>query len=189
MSRSDKDNDTPQPDEGRFFSKMPDLTGHLIFWPIAIIGVAADLWSKYWVFKWLGDKPPDYEHTVVEGFLTFVVRMNAGAAFSMASGQRGWLIAISVIAFFVVVGLFLFGGAHRRIMQVSLGLFTGGIIGNLYDRIDTGLVRDFIDVVYWPGKHWPAFNVADSMLCTAVGLIIICNLTSASSRKSAHRQK
>jgi signal peptidase II len=34
-------------------------------------------------------------------------------------------------------------------------------------------VRDFIDVVYWPGKHWPAFNVADSMLCAAVALIII----------------
>jgi len=58
----------------------------------------------------------------------------------------------------------------------------------LYDRIfNDGRVRDFIDIVYWPGKHWPAFNVADSLLVIAVGLIIASNLLSG--EDSATEQK
>jgi signal peptidase II len=59
------------------------------------------------------------------------------------------------------------------LVHVALGLFAAGVCGNLYDRIfNDGLVRDFIDV-YYRQHHWPAFNVADSMLCIAVGLGII----------------
>ena len=54
-------------------------------------------------------------------------------------------------------------------VQVALGLFAAGVSGNLWDRIfNGGQVRDFIDVVYWPGRHWHTFNVADAMLCIAV---------------------
>jgi signal peptidase II len=77
----------------------------------------------------------------------------------------------------MVFAIFLFGGCKQRLMTVALGLFTAGVLGNLYDRIfNDGLVRDFIDVVYWPGRHWPAFNVADSMLCIAVAILIISML-------------
>jgi lipoprotein signal peptidase len=51
-------------------------------------------------------------------------------------------------------------------------------------------VRDFVDVVYWPGRHWPAFNVADSMLCAAVVLLLLSNLfTHWSYRRRARRRK
>ena len=69
-----------------------------------------------------------------------------------------------------------------KIFVVALSLFAAGVAGNLYDRaFNDGLVRDFIDIMYWPGKHWPAFNVADSMLCTAVGLLILSSLLSPKS--------
>ena len=75
-------------------------------------------------------------------------------------------------------------------MHVALGLFTAGICGNLWDRIfNDGRVRDFIDIVYWPGKHWPAFNIADSMLCIGVGLMIISSLTEQSYRKCVQQRK
>ena len=76
-------------------------------------------------------------------------------------------------------------------MHAALGLFAAGICGNLYDRIfNNGLVRDFIDVVYWSGRHWPAFNFADSMLCIGVGVVIISGLfTEKSARKHAQQRK
>ena len=64
-------------------------------------------------------------------------------------------------------------------MCAALGLFMGGVAGNLYDRLfNDGMVRDFIDV-YWRGWHWPAFNVADSMLCVAVGIFVVRSLLTA----------
>ena len=168
---------------------------HLIFWPIAIFGIIADLWSKSAMFEWLGELDNgefvlgNGEFVVVEGFFKFVMRLNDGAAFSIASGQRIILVSISIIAMVAVVGIFLFGGERRKIMQVSLGLFLGGIVGNLYDRMfNEGFVRDFIDI-YWKDHHWPTFNIADSMLCTAVGLMIIGSFIAASSQKPAHQQK
>ena len=146
---------------------------HAIFWPIVVAGVVGDLWSKAAIFEWLIGRG-GRTFTIVDGFLRLVLAVNDGAAFGIAAGRQGFLVSVSVVALVVVLGVFLFGGSKQRLVNVALGLFTAGICGNLYDRIfNDGLVRDFIDVVYWPGKHWPAFNVADSMLCVAVGLMII----------------
>jgi signal peptidase II len=169
--------------------QLPSPKAHLIFWPLMVAGVVLDLWSKQAVFNWLSTRPAN-ESVLVHGFLKLVMRENSGAAFSIAIGQTPLLIAVSIVALIVMVAVFLFGDARQKVTQVALSLFTAGIIGNLYDRVfNDGFVRDFVDVVYWPGKHWPAFNVADSMLCVGVGLLIISNLTSASSQKPAHRQK
>ena len=103
-----------------------------------------------------------------------VRRWESGAAFGIAAGQRNILVIFSIVAMFVIIGIFLFGGNKSKLVNISLGLFMAGICGNLYDRaFNEGQVRDFLDIIYWPGKHWPAFNIADSMLCIAVGLLII----------------
>ncbi len=171
------ENADQNPEPVKLFSRksLPDAKAHAIFWPIVVVGVVADLWSKSAVFNWLINEPYQ-EYSVIDGLFKMVMRVNDGAAFSIASGQRVGLVSISVIAMVVVLGIFFFGHVKHRIMQVALGLFTAGIIGNLYDRaFNEGLVRDFLDF-YVGDHHWPAFNVADSMLCTAVGLILISNL-------------
>ena len=49
-----------------------------------------------------------------------------------------------------------------------MGLFLGGVVGNMFDRLIRGRVVDFIDFTYWP-----AFNVADAALTvSAIGLVI-----------------
>lgn len=167
---------------------MPRLAGHLMFWPIVIIGAIFDLWTKSAVFEWLKTKP-NQEVTLIDGLLKFVIGGNRGAAFGIAQGQTALLITISAIALIVVLVIFLSGRIHGKLMQTALALFTAGIIGNFYDRaFNDGCVRDFIDV-YWREHHWPTFNAADSMLCVAVGLMIIANLTSPSSQKPAPEQK
>jgi signal peptidase II len=55
---------------------------------------------------------------------------------------------------------------------VALGLISGGIIGNLIDRLRVGYVIDFLDF-HIGRNHWPAFNVADSAICVGVVLYII----------------
>jgi len=156
--------------------KYPSLNDHILFWTIMATGVVADLWSKTAVFKWLGwEETPDRVHPVIEGFFTIVMRVNYGAAWSIATGQRVLLLSVSVIALFVVIGIFILGNIRHKLMEVALALFTAGIIGNLYDRaFNGGGVRDFLDFNIF-GYPWPAFNIADSMLCVAVGLLIIFN--------------
>jgi signal peptidase II len=168
---------------------MPGLKAQFVFWFIAVGGAALDLWSKAAVFEWLYQQR---FYTVIDGFLRIVTAENAGAAFGIASGQRVLLISISSVALVAVLVIFFVSGKRLQLIHIALGLFSAGICGNLYDRIfNDGRVRDFIDIVYWPGKHWPAFNVADAMLCIAVGLMIISNLfaTETTEKEHAQRQK
>ena len=158
---------------------LPDKTAHLIFWPIAILGLVFDLWTKHAVFAVLrlGES-----RSIIGSVLSWSPALNDGAAFGIAHGRQVLLVGVSAVALVVIVGVFLFGAARQRLVQVALGLFTAGVCGNLWDRMfNEGQVRDFIDVVYWPSKHWHTFNVADAMLCIAVGLLVVTTLFTDSS--------
>jgi signal peptidase II len=186
VTKSEKEQDAARPKNGRVFSSLsgqsawPDLYAHFIFWPILVIGFIADLLTKSIIFKWL---KPGESYSVINNFFQLTAVENAGAAFGMANGQRALLITVSAVATIVILGIFFVGGIKKRLTQVALGLFIAGVLGNLYDRIfNDGLVRDFIDITYWPDKHWPAFNIADSVLCIAVALLIIANLKTKSER-------
>ena len=108
----------------------------------------------------------------------------------MAQERRWLLVAVSVGAR-IAIACFLLSKIEHTLVYAALGLLAAGVCGNLYDRLfHDGLVRDFIEVVYWPGKHWPSFNVADSMLCIAVGLLILSSFfTRQPSQKPAPPQK
>ncbi len=169
---------------------LPDKIAHLIFWPTAILGLVLDLWTKHAVFAALRDEP-DQSRTIIDGFLTLRLALNDGAAFGIASGNRVFLVGVSTVALAIILGFFLFGAVRQRIVQLAMGLFAAGVCGNLWDRaFNEGRVRDFIDVVYWPGRHWHTFNLADTMLCVAVGLLIIATLfTDSSDRKHDRPQR
>jgi len=195
MTELNREQDGARPISGRAFLKrralvLPGLTAQLIFWPLMTAGFVLDLWSKKAVFDRLQQQQTG-SVSIIDGFLRLVMAENAGAAFGIATGRTHLLVALSVIALVVIFAVFLLGRAEQKLAHVALGLFAAGICGNLYDRIfNNGLVRDFIDVVYWPGKHWPAFNVADTMLCVGVGLIIVSGFfTGKSSRKRAQQHK
>ncbi|MFC1738009.1 signal peptidase II [Planctomycetota bacterium] len=161
---------------------MPDLTAHLIFWSLAVVGFALDLWTKAAVFEWLWTKPGG-SVSVIDGFFRLTAVQNPGAAFGLADGHRFLLISVSIIAAVVIFAVFLFAGIKTRLTHIALGLFGAGIFGNLYDRLfNNGQVRDFIDIYY--GKyHWPAFNIADSALCIGVGLLVISTLRISSEKR------
>jgi len=176
--------------EGRAKVELPDGAGHLIFWSILLAGLLADLWTKQAVFAWLQDRAGQSVE-IINGILSFRLALNAGAAFGILSGRLPFLAGVSVVALLAILGVFFLATGRQRLMQVSLGLFGAGVCGNLWDRLfNGGHVRDFIDVVYWPGRHWHTFNVADALLCAAVGLLVITTfLTGSSDRTHAPPQK
>jgi signal peptidase II len=169
--------------------ERPDALAHAILWPVLLLGLALDLWTKHAVFAWL--QPVGSGAEILDGFLAFRTALNSGAAFGIASGRQPFLVGVSLVALIVIFGVFFIGGARQRLAQVALGLFAAGVGGNLWDRLfNGGMVRDFIDVVYWPGRHWHTFNVADAMLCVAVGLLVVATfLTDSSDRKHAPPRK
>ncbi len=159
---------TDNPNKPAFFSPR----AHLIFWLIVAGGIVADLWSKSAIFNWLKSQPFE-TYTVIDGLFDLVIRENTGAAWGIAAGKTTMLISFSVIAVLFVSVIYFMERQHHVLVQVALAMFTSGILGNLYDRLfNGGKVRDFLDF-YIGEHHWPAFNLADSMLCIAVGLLLL----------------
>ena len=148
-------------------------SAHLLFWSISLIGLAADLWSKSAIFNWLSPQAPQ-RYSIIDGFFQLVIVENRGAAWGLAADKTMSLVVISVLAIIVVFGMFLFGRKLQMVVVLALALFAAGICGNLYDRLfNQGRVRDFLDF-YYKDWHFPAFNIADSMLTIAVfGLILM----------------
>ena len=99
---------------------------HLIFWPVFIIGFAADLWSKYAAFNWLSSMFPQ-RYSIIDGFFQFVLVENSGAAWGIAANKTMTLVVISVVAIIVVLAIFLFGRKLQLAVVLALGLFAAGI--------------------------------------------------------------
>jgi lipoprotein signal peptidase len=70
--------------------------------------------------------------------------------------------------------------------RVALALVLGGAAGNLYDRLFSGTVTDFLDF-YWGSAHFPVFNVADSAI-TCGAILILLNLLLSRPQRSAQTQ-
>ena len=101
---------------------------------------------------------------------------NPGAAFGLFPGSRVPLIAISIVAVFVVVAV-AWSRRNTPGTVVPLGLILGGAVGNLIDRIRLGEVVDFVQIGIPPNMYWPVFNVADSAVTIgvtwlAIGLVV-----------------
>lgn len=97
--------------------------------------------------------------------LTFV--LNPGAAFGMLEHNREFFIIMAIVVLMFVVYM------RKKILeeplpfQIGIALFVGGALGNLIDRMKTGLVVDFFDF-----RIWPVFNIADIAICLGVGVMI-----------------
>ncbi len=167
--------------------ELPTMKAQITFWSLAAAGLALDLWTKKAVFDWLKHSG---SYAVIDGFVQLVTALNNGAAFGIFAGRLYMLKAVSIIALVVILVIFYFSGNRQVLVNIALGLLTAGICGNLYDRFfNGGSVRDFIDVSY-RNYHWPAFNVADSLLCIGVGLLVVSTFfTQQSSQKHAQQQK
>jgi signal peptidase II len=141
---------------------------------IALIVVLLDRWTKYIVARRIAL----YAHIqVIPGVFRLTHTENTGAAFSLfADSNSPWktdmLIAFSVLAL-VVVSILLWKNHHAHLLTgVALSLILGGAIGNLWDRVVSGRVVDFL--LFYIGRYqWPVFNLADSAIVVGAGLLVL----------------
>lgn len=129
--------------------------------------------------KWLVVQRLDLgsEILVFPGFFNLVHWGNTGAAWSLFHGNNFVLAAVSAVALVLLYLARNYFEGHTVPGQFALGMIFGGIVGNLIDRLVHHHVVDFLyfHVIRRDGEvlGFPAFNVADSGICTGVAIIFL----------------
>ena len=171
------------------------MSRFVLFFVLMTVGAVADLVTKSWVFnryfdpeKSAAGQPQDVAFWWIEGVFGVQTSTNPGALFGLGAGFSYVFATFSVIALVgVLCWLFFFRAAVDRWLTVALGLVSGGIIGNLYDRVGLGYkpefpehvrdnVRDWIlfrleGVPFF--DPWPNFNIADSLLVVGAAMLFV----------------
>lgn len=93
------------------------------------------------------------------GWATLSVIRNRASAFGLVESPwvligLGALVSAAILAY-----TFAYVLRRRPELSPPLALILGGSLGNLFDRLRTGAVIDFVDV-----HVWPVFNVADAAI-------------------------
>lgn len=170
------------------------------------VGLAVDLWSKYWAFRTIAGYPVELERervlndpsffvphharwiAIPSDLLDFRLVLNHGAVFGIGQQRRELFIVFTLFATIAALLLFARGTRVRmRATHVAIGMILAGGIGNLYDRIFYGAVRDFLHMLpewqlpygwRWPGNSnsdvfpW-VFNIADVLLLAGMSLFVV----------------
>ena len=136
---------------------------------VAGVVFALDQWTKRWATESLADRDP---LPVFGEFVRLTYTRNSGVAFGLGAGTNFPFYLLSLLAAAAILVLFLRGRVQGQAREIALALIFGGALGNLVDRITTGLVVDFIEVGV---RQWrfPVFNVADSAVTIGVALFAL----------------
>lgn len=173
---------------------------------VTVLGLSSDLWTKSWAFRTIAGEPVVVERSdvlvtqhlgtlipahppvvVVDRLLEFTLVLNPGAVFGMGAGQRWFFVIFTGCA--LIFGLWLFGKmthAREYLAHAAVGLLLSGGLGNLYDRLVFGCVRDFIhplpgvtfpfglSMPWGSNEIWPwVSNVADLWLIFAIAILLV----------------
>lgn len=143
---------------------------------------AAVIWADMTTKSWASEVLELYRPNEIFSWLNMTLAHNYGAAFSFLSDAGGWqrwffTVLASVVSLVLIIWVL---RLPRRewLTALALALVIGGALGNLADRVQLGYVVDFIDVHY-RGWHFPAFNVADSVISSGVVLLLVDALRQA----------
>lgn len=130
---------------------------------------------------------------VIDGFFSIAYVKNTGAAFGFGAGAHEFFR----IGMFLILPVFFCGWIFYMLIKtlknpfylsLAYALILAGAIGNLIDRFSLGYVVDFL-LFYWKDEanHFPAFNVADSCITVAAGLLIIDFFAQLRAKKAAEQ--
>lgn len=155
----------------------------LLFLVALVVGAVLDLGTKWWAFREL---PLPRNSMPITSWFAFTHATNKGAAFGLFEGQFDFFMIVTVVAL-VAVPYFVHTAPRRSVgLPIVLGLILSGVIGNFWDRVIHGHVRDFLDVHTPPAGWlhdtcdrllgrtiWPTFNVADIFITGGALLMIL----------------
>ncbi len=159
----------------------------ITFLILAISGGVADLWTKSAVFRWRGLPGQKDAWWIIDQHFGVETAVNTGAVFGVGAGMGMVFALLSIAAGTgIFVWLFYFKAARSLWLTIALGMISGGIVGNLYDRLGMWWqpgydpswksgVRDWILVRFEGVKFfdpWPNFNIADSLLVVGACMLL-----------------
>ena len=110
--------------------------------------------------------------SIIPDFFSVSYVENDGAAWSIFSGNRIFLILISVFALILIYNYFFKIKNIKTVEFISYSVLIGGIIGNLWDRLKYGKGIDYLDFKIF-GYNFPVFNFADICIVISVILLLI----------------
>jgi len=151
---------------------LPSTNGNgLVFWPVFLFVLVADLITKAIAVYSLGSYEPP--RRVFGNVLRWMLVYNPGAAFGFHLGpySRWIFMALTAGALYVLWRLYEDTQRGDRPRSLALALVCAGALGNLIDRVRSprGVV-DFIDMGIGDAR-WPTFNIADVAVSTGAFLL------------------
>ncbi len=146
---------------------------------VSVLSLASDILTKAWAKNRLDGLATAIP--VWKNHIAFTLAKNKGGAWGLLSSadesvRRPFFLLVSLAAIAFIMSLYRKLQQQQRALKWGLPLVLGGALGNVFDRIRSGSVIDFIDVhVFLRGRehHWPTFNVADIAICVGVGMMAL----------------
>ena len=136
---------------------------------IVALVLILDRLSKRWALVSLSGGP-DAGRALVPGLLGLRLTRNTGVAFSALRGGGVALIALTALLIAALLIWYLRKPGAGAWFRVGASLAAAGGLGNLYDRVVSGSVIDFIEPLF---VRFPIFNLADAaVVCGALCLIV-----------------
>lgn len=142
----------------------------MIFFLLIPAIVILDQFSKYLAVKYL---EPIGSYPLIDNVFHLTFVKNDGAAFSIFSSKQLFLIVMTVIVIFLILGL-LYKSVQEGSstgLSLALALIAGGAIGNLVDRMRLNYVVDYFEFRF---VNFAIFNVADVFI--VLGTALLCYL-------------
>ena len=164
---------------------MIRLRPYATFWLVLLLSLAADQLTKVLVVRRIAFFDPEVPGSgeairVLGDALRLVHVGNKGAAWGAGSGHSATKLFLVGLAFAVIGFVWLKRREFLRELaggQLAFGLFIGGALGNVCDRLARDHVVDFVDIGLpfrlLGSDRWPAFNVADACICVGVALYFV----------------
>jgi len=147
--------------------------------------VTADLLTKWLAFRSI---ERGGSIRVIGGFLDLIHVENPGAVFGIGQGKQTFFILFTFVAAAGLIWAAWKYGRSSRFLTFGLGCVLGGALGNLWDRLFIGTVRDFI-YCHIGSFHWYVFNLADAAICVGAGALILCAYWPSAARREAASTK
>ena len=130
--------------------------------------------SKFIVI-YLDDKGNNSE-LFLSKFLNIQLIWNDGIAFGLLSLNKDKSYDIlTLFIFFIIVIIFFMMTKSEGLKRYSFLMILGGAVGNIFDRIFSKSVPDFIDF-HIGNFHWFIFNTADIFISIGVFFVILSEL-------------
>lgn len=140
-----------------------------LIYTIALITVLLDQVIKYLV---MNNMALHQEIKLIPNFFSLYYLKNTGAAFSILGNKTILLILVSIFCLIIIKNSIKKLKRTNTLNIISLGIMTGGIIGNLFDRVLYKSVIDYLSFNIF-NYSFPVFNLADIGITVGAILLII----------------